>query len=318
MKMMKFAALTAAGLLMTAFASCSKDEAPGGSHVDKDMVSTDLPRPGFSGDKNNGILYYAENDLDTEDGAPYLAFKMKDGVVDQAAVNVVFDSAAEAKRIADMMNKGFSDAEEDDDWDDIENDPFWRPAQVNAANQQVLSAIPSVKRLLGKSTRAKNDLFVIPVSVNGCVIYAGLPAFKGVGYDDLVEYMQFLDNGYGTIDHVIFGTYKDNHYECKGLMGLNMNIYVDTDYNSKGFCTKFETTIDCPSKAWAQTLYDTMQEGADQIEEAFGARPEITISGSKVTEKAIILGDVPREFVDRVIYGYDWALNVPMLYVMFE
>lgn len=122
----------------------------------------------------------------------------------------------------------------------------------------------------------------------------------------------------GIPDRVVFGTYENGIYTCDNLWSINTFYRVVTEHNEQGFCTRYTTTITAPNEDWAAIFYQEFEEQAGQYEQDFGRRPELSIEGTSVTLDAVILGNVPMNTVDRLIYRLDIVNNCPFIFNVFS
>lgn len=66
-----------------------------------DLVSSNIPNPGFSGERENGLYYYRAR---PDNG--FFVFRMENGRIKRSAYNYVTDSRSEANRIAEIFRSG--------------------------------------------------------------------------------------------------------------------------------------------------------------------------------------------------------------------
>ena len=135
--------------IVVSFSSCSKDD----DGVTEGLVNQTVPtQKGWSGSMENGICTYTP-DYGDEDADGYYAFSFKDGKCDDAVYNMMFETEAEAKEAAKLLNNGtFEDLNAFDEEDEI-YETNGEMAMAKALNQvkmikkeQLLSVIEEVKK----------------------------------------------------------------------------------------------------------------------------------------------------------------------------
>lgn len=307
-------AVALATVLALGLTSChSEDDDDFGpiSPEDKELINSNVPSEGWSGDSQNGVYRYAPSEYEPDEPNSYYAFNMKDGVCQSAALNLVMENASQARQIAQMLSNGtWADFDDDDDEDD-EYD-YYQTCAFDIAK--------SFRKIKSRANNSRSGLtLAIPVQQEGKVIYIMLPNFKGLSTEDIHKVMD-LWNGNTTIipDHIIFGEYQNGIYTCDNMHGLNINYKVVTEFNSADFCTKYTTSITLPTESWAEMFYDIYEEQMWEFEQQFGRRPDLRLNGRIVTLDALIIGDVTKSQIDSMIFVLDWANNCPFLFRIFE
>ncbi|MBD5194474.1 MAG: hypothetical protein HDS84_01620 [Bacteroidales bacterium] len=303
-------------ILALAFTSCKSgddDDFEPLSPEDKVLVSSDVPSEGWSGNTDNGILKYAPSEYDNEDINTYFAFNMKNGVCDNAVINIVLQNSVQAKQLAQMLNNGTWIEEEEDDDDDY--------AYSNRSKSQSRSfdITNSLLKCISRANASRAGVTLpIPVQQEGKVIYVVLTNFKGLHADDIKTAVDLWSgNSYTVPDRVIFGTYVNGVYTCKNMHGMNIDYLVETKFNNSGICTKYTTTITLPDENWAAFYYEAYEEQLWDFEQQFGQRPDLKLTGKTVILDALIMGDITREQVNSIIYSLDWLNNCPFIYKLF-
>lgn len=303
-----------AAMLALGFTSCKSgdddDYEPLSPEV-KELVNPRIPSAGWSGNSQNGVYKYSPSFDDTEDTDSYFAFRMKDGVCVDAVLNVVFETSAQARQIARMLNDG-TWVNYDDDDDDEED---WKTVGGRPACDFTSAIIRKVKAV---SASRSGTVLPIPVRQDGRVVFIMLGNLEGLTADELSTVMDLWSGKTATVpNHVIFGTYENGVYSCRNMHGMNIDYLIETDFNTSGFCTRYSTSITLPTEGWAELYFDMYEEQIQQFEEMFGRRPDLRINGKTIVLDAIIIGDVPRYEVDAMIYTMDWMNNCPLLYNIF-
>ncbi|MDE6177984.1 MAG: hypothetical protein K2F86_02300 [Duncaniella sp.] len=302
-----------ATMLALGFTSCKSgdddDYEPLSPEV-KELVSPKMPSAGWSGDSRNGVYKYSPSYASDTDS--YFAFRMKDGVCVDAVLNVVFETSAQARQIAGMLNNGTWVDFEDDDDDDEED---WKTVAGRPACDFTSAIIRKVKAV---SASRSGIVLPIPVRQDGRVVFIMLPNLEGLSADELSTVMDLWSGKTGAgPERVIFGTYENGVYTCRNMHGMNIDYVIETDFNAAGFCTRYSTSITLPTEGWAELYFDMYEEQIQQFEEMFGRRPDLRINGKTIVLDAVIIGDVPRYEVDAMIYTMDWMNNCPLLYHIF-
>lgn len=281
---------------------------------DKELVSSNVPSEGWSGDSQNGIFKYAPAEYEPEDINSYYAFNMKNGVCQSAVLNLVMESATQARQLAQILNNGTwanTDDDDDDDYDDGEykSRPGNRPFDMTRSS----------RRLVDRVYKSRSGVSLpMPVQQDGKVIYIVLPNFKGLSDIDIREVMELWNGNYYIVpDRIIFGKYQNGVYTCNNMHGMNIDYKIETGFNSDGFCTKYTTSVTLPTESWAELYYEMYEEQMWDFEEQFGQRPDLQLNGNTVTLDAIIIGDISQAQIDAMIYALDWLNNCPFLYRFF-
>ncbi len=287
------------------------------------MISPALPESfEWSGASSNGIAKYVPRTAyEIEDAEGYFAFKLKDGICESAVYSCILESSKEAQYFANVLNNGTWLSDMDDDDDDDNDDDFYYVSKSTSRSfkPMIFDMLKKTMRNIQveSSTRA-SLLLPIPVHREGNVLYMVIPNVKGLSMDELKTVMDIWCGNSTTIpDHVIFGTYKNGVYTCDNMRGMNIKYVITTASTEDNICTKYTTSITLPSEGWAQVYYQTYLEQLDGMEQQYGHRPDLSITGTTVILDAFIEGDVPMEYIESVIYSLDWLNNSPILYALF-
>lgn len=295
--------------------SCSKDgdDEPG---VSTNLTSATMPsKVGWSGNFDNGIATYTDNNHNDPDEIPaYMAFSFKNGICNKGVVNLVLPSEAIAKQFAEMMNSGdWSGLEDDDDYDDY---------STRSSVSKSIFKIECTRSMLKSATRSNEESLPINVSRDGNVVYMVITCVEGLTSDEIKTVVTAWTTGNYPSDRVMFGKYENGVYVCNNMRGIGMDYRIDTSYNSDGFCTKYTTTVKMPTRAWAQvmyqSLYEDIQYNKTQYLQIYGGLPELSISGTTIILDAVINGDLTESQVFSTIVAIDWMNNSPILWDMFE
>lgn len=302
-------------ILALAFTSCKSgddDDFESLSPEDKALISSVVPSQGWSGNTENGILKYAPYEYDDDEISTYFAFNMKNGVCDNAVINIVTYSSTQAKQLAQMLNNGFW-VDGDNGIDDYaNNNANYKSRSFDVANSLLRHAAR------GKGSRAGFTL-QIPVQQEGKVIYVVLTNVKGLSANEIKKVVNYWSGESMAIpDHVIFGKYANGIYTCENMHGMNIDYVIETKFNTTGFCTQFKTSITLPNENWAQFYYESYEDQMDDFEQQFGQRPELKIDGNSVILNAVIIGDLTQEDINTMVYAIDWLNNCPFVYNFFK
>ncbi|MDE6269970.1 MAG: hypothetical protein K2M12_03830 [Muribaculaceae bacterium] len=302
-------------ILTLAFTSCKSgddDDFEPLNPDDKELVNSNVPAQGWSGNNENGTLKYAPSEYEDDEPNTYFAFDMKGGVCEKAVLNIVMPNSIQAKQIAQMLNNGTWIDEDDDD----ENYSASPSKSKRRAFDVAETLLKRIRR--GNASRAGVTL-PIPVQQEGKVIYIMLPNLRGLSAADIKTAVDLWSGNTSIVpDRVIFGTYKDGIYTCKNMHGMNIDYRIETRFNSSGVCTKYTTSITLPTEAWAQFYFEAFEEQLWDFEQQFGQRPDLKINGKTVVLDAVIIGEVLQAQIDAMIYSLDWLNNCPLIYNLFD
>lgn len=118
---------------------------------DNELVSSDLPAEGWSGDSETGVYKYGLTDESHEFGS-YFAIRMNGNVCSEAVYNVVMTTAAAARQMSDILSNGtWAQKIEDDD------DEYYAP-EHRAMNMAV-----SVMQRISEMNAARSYAY-LPIS----------------------------------------------------------------------------------------------------------------------------------------------------------
>lgn len=314
-KFLKSFVLCATALTM-GLTSCDKDSQnennPDLPDV-KDLISSNFPSQGWSGDGEDGILKYATYSYEDDEPNGYFAFDMKNGICRSAVYNIVMPNSNIASQIAKMLNDGSwaSAMEDDDDYSVLS-----RSGNTGSIYNM---AARTMMRITGVSFSRAAVTLPVPVQQNGKVIYVVIKNVAGVSRSDLRTMMDIWTGRSTQIpDHVVFGKYENGVYTCSNMRGMNIEYVVNTGFNAQGNCTKYTTKITLPTESWAKFYYEAYEQQIDELETQFGQRPNLSKNGKTVVLDAVIIADVPKTYIDSLIYALDWMNNCPFVYSIFE
>ena len=312
--------MCAAVALFTAvsFTSCSSDDDGGGNGGDEGgLVDSSLPTEGWSGSVQNGILTY----LPDETAPSYYAFDIENGVCTNAVYNYVCESEAEAKYMYTVLKDGTWASMGDDEEYAYDakslNSTLASASSVNSVPSISASKVFDAAKKISKATRAESFVAKYNVSRNGRVLYVTIDCLKGKTVSQLTYAVNAWSNG-GFVDEAptsfLFGTWDEatNTYKCTNLYGIGATYEVKMDVTD-GYVKKYVTTLTMPSEAWAVMIEMALEETLGDYEQMFGATPTLTRDGNKVSMDALIIGDVPVDFVMKSLYVIDYMNNVPFL-----
>lgn len=320
-----FGLMIMAVMLSFNLSSCSSDDdddATGGSSSTGGVVVSEVPDEGWSGDMKNGVATYCpeEQYADEESGLSGVcyAYEFSNGICKGSAYNVICSSDYYAKVYAELLNSG-AWADFDDEYEDDE-DYYYVPEQrvKGIINYNTLSFIKKQFASL-LSTRAGNSALSFNVKRKGNVIYIELDNFVGRSAED-VKYAVDVWSGRVTIpNRFVFGSWdaKKGIYECSNLHGMDVDYRVDVKFDSERYVRSYVTTISFPTAAWAEIMYGSLLENQYEMIEQFGAAPEVTINGRVIKVDAVILDDVPEEYIVGYLMLMDYANNVPLIASVF-
>ena len=311
------------GVMSFTLVSCSSDDDGGNTPPPSGsggLVSTVIPDEDWSGDMQNGtatyVPYAAEDD---EDIMPYYAFNFKDGTCTEA----VFDIVCPNEQFAKMLEQAFKDGswtimgdddDDDDDYDDYEDydDYAYRSKAFSANMRSHLKAM----------TRAASDInlrdLALPVKRSGKVLYFYIDCLKGLNGADVKELVnRWSGMSYDTPTKVLVGNYNEatGRYTCNKMHGIDVKYEINTTYENNLLKT-YVTNVTFPNRTWAQMMYENLEEQNSSLGSYFGVYPEATISGNKVTENAVVIGDVTKEQTLEMIAYID-QLNSQPIYTFF-
>lgn len=291
------------------FTACSDDDDPT-QGVEDGLVSETVPSTeGWSGSLENGIATYTSSGYYDYDG--YYAFSFKDGICGDAVFNMICESEAEASYLCNLLNNG--------SFDDLEIESYTKMAPETSILSQSLKQLELVKKMFAKgqaSTRA--DLLGISCSQSGKVVFFKLECFRNKSGEVVRTAINAWESNLDISslpDSPLFGTYDRNtgKYVNNNIMGIANTKYEISAQFSGDMLTEFVTTLSLPNATWAALLEETFNEQAEEYIDIFGEAPEISHNGNTVTVKAIIVGEVQREFVEQYIVLLDIIMNRPIV-----
>lgn len=328
MKTLRFFGLMIVAVMLSFnFSSCSSDDdddATGGSSSNAgSVVIPEVPDEGWSGNMKDGIATYCPEGqyVDEESGlnGSCYAYEFSNGICMSSAYNVICSSDYYAKVYAELLNSG-AWADFGEDYEDDE-DYYYMPEQrtMGIINYNTLSFIKKQFASL-LSTRAGNSALSFNVKRKGNVIYIELDNFVGRSAAD-VKYAVDVWNGNVTIpNRFVFGSWdaKKGVYECRNLHGMDIDYRVDIKFDSERYVRSYITTMTFPTAEWAQIMYDSLLESQYDMIEQFGAAPDVTISGKVIRVDAVIVDDVPEDYIVSYLMLMDYANNVPLIASVFE
>lgn len=296
--------------IMVGFTACSDDDDTTNG-TEEGLVSENIPtEKGWSGSLENGQSTYTPESYGEYPG--YYAFSFKNGSCEDAVFNIVCDSEMEAQLICNMLNNGTFDDLGFADYDDYATKAA--PASVLSQSLRLLDSFKKTITSNPMGTRA--DMLGISCSQNGKVVFFKLDCFKGKNGEIIKSVVETWT--LGSIDALpedpIFGTYDRNSgkYTNNNIMGIaNTKYEISVKFNGD-YLTEFVTTLTLPNPSWAMLMEETFQEQEEDYIEMFGEAPQISRNGNLVTVKAVIIGEVTREFVEQYIVMLDIMMNRPI------
>lgn len=295
--------------VVVSFSSCSKDD----DGVTEGLVSEKVPsQKGWSGSTENGICTYTPN-YDDEDVDGYYAFSFKDGICDDAVYNMIFETEADAKDAANLLNNGtFEDLDALDEEDEI---------YETGANMAVAKALNQVnvirKAILKKQKASRADLIGISCTQEGKVVFFKIECLKGKNGETVKMVVDSWETGLDNDvlpEEPIFGTYDSTSgkYTLNNIMGLKNSKYEITVGFESDKVSSFVTAVTLPNASWAEYLESDLSAQADDYYEMFGAAPKIKREGSKITVEAVILDtNISKSDILKYIVVLDFMLNMP-------
>ena len=314
--MIMVAMLVGIGMATFTFSSCSSnDDEPSASG---DLVSGVVPsRDGWTGNSSNGVCTYLPTNVDAEMADVYYAFSFSDGICTDAVFNVVCSSESEANYIASILNSGT--------WTDGDEDDYYALRKSeNGLMKQLFTQSISIKQTFGRNlaSLSRATSMVIPCTQKGKVVFFKLEIFKNCSAEDVKIAMKMWDVGLEVSElptHCIFGEWNAStgKYTANNVYGfLNVNYEIVTKFDG-GLLDEFVTTLTMPSEEWAMNVEASWLEDLYEYEQQFGAVPEVTRSGKKVTMKALILDDLNKEQTLQIIVVMDILNHMPFYVSMF-
>lgn len=315
-----FSLVIMAVMLSVNLSSCSSDddEAVGGSTSVGDVVVSEVPDEGWSGNMKDGIATYRPEELyvDEESGLSGVcyAYEFSNGICKSSAYNIICSSDYYAKMYAEMLNSGaWADFDEDDE--------EYYISQQRIKGIVDYNTLSIIKKQFASllSTRAGNSALSFNVKRKGNVIYIHLDNFVGRSADD-VKYAIDVWNGSITLpNRFLFGSWDaaKGVYECHNLHGMDIDYRVEVEFDSERFVSSYVTTMVFPTSAWAEVMYGTLLENQYEMIQQFGAAPEVTINGKVIKVEAVVVGNVPEDYIVSHLIYLDYANNVPLLASVF-
>ena len=298
-------------LLSVGFAACSSDDdednpAPTPTPSGIEALTTDkVPALGWTGDTKSGIVTFAEEPTELEEGGaiqPYYAFEFSNSQCKEAVYDMVFPNT----QLAQQFEAGLKDGTWAEDLDD-DDDDF---APLRKAIMPILTR---------KSTLNYKDLG-LPAKRNGKVVYFVLDAFKGKTAADIQSLVNFwAQKTQAMPTKVIVGTWDENKglYKNPYVFGVGITYNVQCTFEGN-FLTKIQGTMTCPNATWAQLMYLSVQDTNEDMEDFYGVAPTVTVSGKTITEVVEIPASrgITKEYIKQMMYYYDAAYSIP-IYCMF-
>lgn len=294
--------------VVVSFSSCSKDD----DGVTEGLVSEKVPsQKGWSGSTENGICTYTP-DYDDEDVDGYYAFSFKDGICDDAVYNMIFETEAEAKRAADLLNNGtFEDLDALDEEDEIYeagNDMAKALSQVRLIRKAILKDQPA----------SRADKIGVSCTQQGKVVFFKIECLKGkdgatvklvvlAWYDGDIESSKIPEKP-------IFGTYDSEagKYTLNNVMGLKDSKYEIIVSFESDMVKSVKTVVTLPNESWAIYMEEDLQGQADEFWELYGNQVTVNREGNKVTLNAVIsYSEISRSDILKFIVAADIILNTP-------
>lgn len=296
------------------FTSCSSDDPTENNTVTEGLVEQTLPtETGWSGSFENGITTYTPN-ISGADYPTYYAFSFENGVCNDAVYNVICEDETEASYFCNLLNNGT--------FDDMESDDYSYQANKTSVLSQSLRQLNAFKQVALKNNKASRaDMLGISCSQNGKVVFCKLNVFVG---KDGEAVKATIDVWGGQLDFnnlpdtPLFGTYDSNTgtYTNNSIMGIaNSKYEIHTQYDGDNI-DEFITTLTLPNPSWAELAQELLSEQTSDYVEMFGSAPQITVTGNQVSIEAVIVGDVPKEIIEKYIVVLDMILNQPALLFM--
>lgn len=295
--------------IVVSFSSCSKDD----DGVTEGLVNQTLPaQKGWSGSMENGICTYTP-DYDDEDADAYYAFSFKDGKCEDAVYNMIFETEAEAKEAAKLLNNGtFEDLNAFDEEDEI-YETNGEMAMAKALNQ-----VKMIKKAISKNQPvSRADLIGISCTQEGKVVFFKIECLKGKDGETVKMVVDSWETGLDNDvlpEKPIFGTYDSTSgkYTLNNVMGLKNSKYEITVGFESDKVSSFVTAVTLPNASWAEYLAEDLNSQADDYYEMFGAAPKIKCEGSKITVEAVILDtNVSKSDIQKFIVVLDFMLSMP-------
>lgn len=293
--------------VITCISSCSEDD---GSDVSEGLVSETLPtKKGWDGSMENGVCTYTP-DYGDDDADGYYAFSFKDGKCDEAVYNMIFETEAEAKEAANLLNNGsFDDLEALDE----EEYSYSDLAVAKALNQVNIIR----KAILNKQIASRADLIGISCTQEGKVVFFKIECLKGKDGETVKMVVDSWETGLDNDvlpEEPIFGTYDSvsGKYTLNNIMGLKNSKYEITVGFESDKVSSFVTAVTLPNVSWAEYLEEDLNAQAEDYYEMFGAAPTVKREGSKITIEAVILDtNVSKSDILKYIVVIDFMLNIP-------
>lgn len=288
--------------------SCSKDD----DGVTEGLVNQTLPaQKGWSGSMENGICTYTPDYRD-EDADGYYAFSFKDGKCDDAVYNMMFETEAEAKKAADLLNNGtFDDLDAFDEEDEI--------YEVGNETAKVLSQVRFIRKaILNGQPASRADKIGVSCAQQGKVVFFKIECLKGkdsatvklvvlAWYDGDIESSKIPEKP-------IFGTYDSEagKYTLNNVMGLKDSKYEIIVGFESDMVKSVKTVVTLPNESWAKYMEEDLQGQADEFWELYGNQVTINREGNQVTLNAVIsYSEISRDEILKFIVAADIILNTP-------
>lgn len=295
--------------VVTCLSSCSEDDGTDPSDVSEGLVSETLPtKKGWDGSMENGVCTYTPNEVDAD---AYFAFSFKNGKCDDAVLNLLFYSEAEAKEAADLLNNGtFDDLEA---WDEGEY------SYSDLAMAKALNQVKLIKNAIVKNQPASRaDKIGVSCTQQGKAVFFKIDCLKGKDGETVklvVEAWYESDIEASKIpEEPIFGTYDSTTgtYTLNDVMGLKESKYEIIIGFESDMVKSVKTVVTLPNASWAEYMEEDIRGQADEFWELYGSQVTINREGNKITLEAnVSSSEISRTEIMKFIVAVDIMFCTP-------
>lgn len=299
-------------LAVVSFSACTHK-----INVNDELIIKQTPQQGWSGDFENGVASYnSYNESEYEDdeavaGMCY-SFEFENGVCKDAIYNIILTNKSFAILLEKMLNNGNWDMEEDSG----ELFPSATRSQNNTIiNYDVVEKLRQIVFSHANTRSAYDHTLSFNVSRKDNVIFVKLDNFKGKSANDVKYTIDVWEGKITVPNRFMFGKWDSaaGRYTCKNLYALGIDYQVDITFNGNRIVQTYTTKMTMPTTIWAEVMYESLVQSADQYIAMFGKAPQIKREGRDIYVEAIILAEISEEEIVKYLILLDYANNVPII-----
>ena len=298
-------AILLVSILSVGFTACSSDDDDNPSEEQsqsttgiKALTSDKAPALGWNGDSQNGILTFAEEPWETDEGniQPYYAFEFSNAQCNEAVYDIVFPSVQLAQKFEAICKDGT--------WaEDIDDDDDYAPLRK------------AIKPILTRAQTINYKDLSLPAKRNGKVVYFLMDTFKKKSAADIKLLINYwCDVNANMPNKVICGTWDaaKGKYNNNNVFGVGIVYDIKATFEND-YLTKLTGTMTCPNATWARLMYEVVEDVNDEVSGFSGLSTEVKLNGKTITEEANVEpGMIPRAYVEQMMYVYDVNYSYPV------